>query len=242
MPDLAIEKKEQPDALMTFIERASCDPSFDVQKLKELFALRDREMARVAEQEFNLAMNAAQNEISRVAPNAENTETHSKYATYARLDKILRPIYIRHGFSLSFNSAEPIVPEMLPVMCFVSHSGGHTRTYRMDMPADGRGPKGGAVMTRTHATGSAMQYGMRYLLKSIFNIAIGVDDDGNAATGGQVDPNRLAEHCEWMASAKDMEELRKLFTNAYREATEAGDKQAQNAYIAAKNKRRKEIE
>ena len=36
-------------------------------------------------------------------------------------------------------------------------------------------------MTKTHATGSAMTYGQRYLLKMIFNIAVGEDDDGNGA-------------------------------------------------------------
>lgn len=37
-------------------------------------------------------------------------------------------------------------------------------------------------MTKTHAAGSAMSYGMRYLLKMIFNVAIGEDDDdGNSA-------------------------------------------------------------
>jgi len=50
------------------------------------------------------------------------------------------------------------------------------------MPADGKGAKGGDVMTKTHAAGSAMSYGMRYLLKMIFNVAIGEnDDDGNGA-------------------------------------------------------------
>ncbi len=38
-------------------------------------------------------------------------------------------------------------------------------------------------MTKTHATGAGMQYGMRYLLKFSFNVAVGEDDDdGNAAS------------------------------------------------------------
>ena len=50
------------------------------------------------------------------------------------------------------------------------------------MPADGKGAQGRDVMTRTHATGSAVSYGRRYLLLMIFNIAVGgEDDDGNAA-------------------------------------------------------------
>jgi hypothetical protein len=71
------------------------------------------------------------------------------------------------------------------VICRVSHQNGHSRTYQIDMPADGKGAKGGDVMTKTHATGSAVSYGMRYLLKMIFNIAVSdKDDDGNAAANG----------------------------------------------------------
>src|SRR5690606_32576023 len=61
-----------------------------------------------------------------------------------------------------------------------SHRDGHSRAYHIDMPADGKGAKGGDVMTKTHATGAAASYGMRYLLKMIFNVAVGEEDrDGN---------------------------------------------------------------
>jgi hypothetical protein len=49
------------------------------------------------------------------------------------------------------------------------------------MPIDTKGARGGDVMTRTHATGSAYTYGKRYLLIGMFNLAIGDDDDGNTA-------------------------------------------------------------
>ena len=52
------------------------------------------------------------------------------------------------------------------------------------MPSDGKGAKGGDVMTKTHAAGSAFTYGQRYLIKMIFNIAVGEDDDGNRAGAG----------------------------------------------------------
>ena len=51
------------------------------------------------------------------------------------------------------------------------------------MPIDTKGARGGDVMTRTHATGSALTYGKRYLLIAMFNLAIEEDDDGNAAGG-----------------------------------------------------------
>jgi len=40
-------------------------------------------------------------------------------------------------------------------------------------------------MTKTHATGSGFAYGKSYLLRMIFNIPTGGDDDGNAAGGIQ---------------------------------------------------------
>jgi hypothetical protein len=118
--------------------------------------------------------------MGRISADAENKQTHSRYATYAKLDSVLRPIYTKHGFSLSFDEDESPKPDHIRCLCYVSHDAGHTRTYRKDMPADGKGAKGGDVMTKTHATGAASSYGARYLLKGIFNVAIGEDDrDGN---------------------------------------------------------------
>jgi hypothetical protein len=116
-----------------------------------------------------------------IATDSNNPSTKSRYASYFALDKSLRPIYARHGFALSFGTGEIPQENYIRVLCYVSHSAGFTRTYHVDMPADGKGAKGGDVMTKTHAVGSGMTYGQRYLLKMIFNIAIGSDDDGNAA-------------------------------------------------------------
>jgi hypothetical protein len=101
----------------------------------------------------------------------------------------VRPIYAGHGFALSFNTAEAPGPEQARIVCDVSHVGGHTRRYHIDMPVDGKGARGGDVMTKTHAMGSGVSYGMRYLLRMIFNLAIDYDDDGNAA-GGRAKPER----------------------------------------------------
>jgi len=178
-------------ALIAVISRAASDPSIDVNKLEKLLEMHDRIEARSAERAFNDAMTAAQTEMRSVAPDATNKQTSSKYASYPALDRALRPIYTKHGFSLSFDTGESAA-DMVRVLCYVAHTGGHSRTYRADMPADGKGAKGGDVMTKTHAAGSAMSYGQRYLLKLIFNIAVG-DDDGNGAgdTSGPIDEIQL---------------------------------------------------
>jgi hypothetical protein len=166
-------------ALMEVISRAASDPQIDVEKMDRLLQMQERIVGRQAEADFNAAMTAAQSEMGPISADAHNPQTRSKYASYAKLDGVLRPIYTKHGFALSFDEGEAPVDSVL-VLCHVSHSAGHSRTYKKLMPADGKGAKGGDVMTKTHAAGAAMSYGMRYLLKGIFNVAVGEDDrDGN---------------------------------------------------------------
>jgi hypothetical protein len=183
MSEVTVLKNEP--ALVSMIERAAMNPDIDVEKLERLMAMQERILERDAAAEFSKSMALAQSEIGRVSADAKNSQTSSRYATYAQLDRAVRPVYTEHGFALSFGTLDS-APETVLVVCDVMHRGGHTKRYQICMPADGKGAKGNDVMTKTHATGSAMQYGMRYLLKAIFNIAIGDDpddDDGNAAEG-----------------------------------------------------------
>jgi hypothetical protein len=181
-------------SIMATISRAASDPNVNVDKLERLVALKERSDAKEAEREFNIAMNKVQEEIRPIAADASNPQTRSKYASYLALDKALRPIYTKHGFNLSFDTGDAARPEEVRVLCYAGHDAGHSRTYKVDMPADGKGAKGGDVMTKTHATGAAMTYGQRYLLKMIFNIAVGDDDDGNKA--GDTNAKITAEQAE----------------------------------------------
>ena len=194
------------------------DPNVDIDKMERLLVMRERIAAKEAEQCFNEAMVHAQSRMGRVSADAQNPQTRSKYATYAQLDRAVRPIYTEHGFSLSFNSS-PDAPEgSMRVLCYVSHSAGHTRTYQVDMPADGKGAKGNDVMTKTHAAGSAASYGMRYLLKMIFNIAVGEDDDdGNGASEGFV--SELAQG--WIDYALSLDPASDDFKKAGKDARKA---------------------
>jgi hypothetical protein len=169
------------DAFMAMISKAAADPSFDPVRMSQLVDLRNNEIKRLAEEAFNDAMSACQAEMRPVATDADNEQTRSRYATYGALDKALRPIYTKHGFAISYDETDSPKPDHVRILAYVSR-GGFTRTYRKDMAVDGLGPKGNPVMTKTHASGSASSYGMRYLLKMIFNVAVGEDDnDGNGA-------------------------------------------------------------
>lgn len=249
MAQSEIAVADEGGSLLAIIAKAASDPSVDIEKMDRLLQMREREERRVAEGDFNVAMSSAQSEMGRIATNKDNSQTKSKYADYAALDRVLRPIYIKHGFALSFDT-EPGGEGYIMVIAHVSH-GGFSRDYRAPMPTDGKGPQGNAVMSKTHATGAAMTYGMRYLLKMIFNVAIGDDDtDGNlgaAITDGQADelkkllddavfavdgPN--ANYAAWTKSLLDY-----LKVEAFADLPAKSFDKAKAAIVSAKDARKK---
>lgn len=206
----ALQKLDAPNqddqaTLLQVISRAASDDSISIEKMERLFAMHERMEAKQAEGEFHAAMSRVQAGMSRIAADKHNSQTRSDYPSYAALDRVLRPLYTEAGLSISFDT-ESVGEGMVGMICHVSHTGGHTRTYRAAVPSDGKGAKGGDVMTKTHAFGSGTSYGMRYLLKMIFNVAIGEDpedDDGNAA-GDEVD---VTAWFDAIADAASMDDL-----------------------------------
>lgn len=220
--------------MLEIISRAASDPNVDIEKLERLMALKERMDAKQAEIDFNAAMSRIQAETRRIAANETNKQTGSKYATYAALDRVLRPIYTNEGLSLSFGTES--APEgMVGMVCHVSHEHGHTREYRAQVPSDGKGAKGGDVMTKTHAFGSGASYGMRYLLKMIFNVAIGEDDNDGNLQPDPIDPAWM----DSMQNAVDITELKKIKQDMVRHWGEAT--RIPTLLIAAYNNRLKEL-
>ena len=180
------------------IERAAMDPNFDVDKLERLVAMQEASQQRNADQLFNEALSKAEAEMSTIATNANNPQTKSRYATFARLDGEIRPIYTGHGFGIQFNTEPMGEPNMIRVVGMLSN-GMIQRRFQVDMPIVTQGFRGQDMMTRTHATISAISYGKRNLEIMMFNLAIGDDDDGNRAGT----PHRPAQ----AAAPRSMDEL-----------------------------------
>jgi hypothetical protein len=174
--DTAIASRDGFD----MFERMVRDPQVDPDKLERMMTLWERAQALAARARFDEALAAAQREMEPIRRDSFNPQTKSKYASYAALNQVARPIYTKHGLTVSYDTGD--APDATTVRVLAHVSGhGHRQTYHVDMAADGKGAKGGDVMTRTHATGAAVQYGRRYLLKMIFDLAE-VDDDGNGAS------------------------------------------------------------
>lgn len=215
------------------------DKGAPIETIERLVALREKMLARQAEIKFSEALNRVQDKIKRIAPDLENPQRHSKYASYAAIDRVIRPIYGPEGFSLSFTHAECPKPDHIRVICWL-RLGAHKEQYQVDWPVDTKGPKGEPVMTATQATGASDSYAKRYLVKDIFNIAIGEDDtDGNTAR--RMETTELETALKEISEATTTESLKFLYTAAFGKAQEVSDTQAMAKIIAAKDKRKKEI-
>jgi hypothetical protein len=167
------------------IIRAANDPGFDINKFERLLAAQEAMQTRAADLSFNIALAGAQAEMKQVSVDATNPQTRSRYATYGALDRMVRPIYTQHGFSVSYTTEPTGEPNTILVVGMLTN-GPISRRYQMPIPIDTKGPKGADHMTRTHATMSATTYGKRGILTMMFNLATD-DDDGNLA-GGRARP------------------------------------------------------
>lgn len=165
----------------------------DLDKLKQLMDMQEEWERRRAAEHFNEAMAEAQGEMSAVSRDSVNPQTRSKYASLAALDDAIRPIYTKHGFSISFDEENASDTHVL-LFAFVS-CGPETRRFKKWVPVNTKGFQGREMMTLTHASIGAITYGRRTLLKMIFNLAE-EDDDGNLAGGksnGSVGPSSYAQ-------------------------------------------------
>lgn len=178
-PKLAIVKSDAP-AILQAMAKGLIDPSVSVEKMALMRDMYREALAEAARRSFTVAMNAAQSAMSPIAANALNDDFDSQYATYAALDAVMRPIYTRLGFTVSFTTEPSDLKHHQRVVILLDHVDGHQEARRADFPADGVGDDGQQTQTLIHATASAFTYAQRYMLALAFNIAIAKDRDGNA--------------------------------------------------------------
>lgn len=179
----ALAVQDEPAAPIVSQIMALASQNVNPDMFDRLVAWQEREQAKQAEEAFNNAMNLAQAEIEPVARTAENSQTKSFYAKLEAVDAAIRPIYLRHGFSVSYNTVPPLTPGNVRVECEVSR-GRHSKKYYREAPADTLGPKGTAVKTVLHGGGSTETFLKRYAVCGAFNVVFrSMDDDG--VRGGQ---------------------------------------------------------
>lgn len=185
--------------MVTLIDKALVNPDIDVSKMREILDVQERIYDKNAQIEFNRAMALCQQEMPAIAKTAENLQTNSKYAKYETIITDTKPVYTKHGFSISFGEDESPREGHIRVIADLMHSQGHAKRYHADLPLDDAGIKGNVNKTAVHAKGSTFSYSKRYLFCMIFNIALANEDD-DAVKAGAVTIQDLLDH---MAFVRD---------------------------------------
>ena len=178
--EVAISGDDTP-SLMTVILKASRDPNMDVAKLSALIALQERVAANQARSEYTRALAQVAAEVEPIRKDATNPTFGRKYATLSAIDAALRPVYSRHGFSVSYGTV-PAPSGSIGVSCTIAHEAGHMETLSLIAPLDTT--TGGRSRTPVQALGSSVTYLKRYLLTMALPVSFYEDDDGN---GGDPD-------------------------------------------------------
>lgn len=212
--------------------------------IERLVNLQREERDYQARVDFDEALNHCQKELRQVSADATNPQTSSRYASYSQLDRAVRPVYTTEGFSISFGEKDCPTPGKTRFVAYLSRAG-VTREYTKDLSPSTKGPKGNDVMTPIHADGSADSYAKRYLVKNIFNIAIGEadnDGNGNGGTYTHILPDRVRKLCFEIVASANIHELRARYLSAGNEAKKFNDRQALDAFIAAKDERKAKLQ
>jgi hypothetical protein len=111
------------------------------------------------------------------------------FTTYEHMDKILRPLLIKHGLSLQFWSSDTPNGQTWIVVHGALIGHGWQRESIYPVPPD-TGPGRNALMAR----GSAQTYAKRYIADLLCNIVRkGIDDDARRAMQASIDSKQVAE-------------------------------------------------
>ena len=124
-------------------------------KVRELAELHLKLEANEARKAFAHAFAAAQADLHPVALDSFNSHTKSQYASLPQVNRALRPVLARHGFSQSFSQVPRDGEDLLRFRLTIRHEAGHEESHFMEALPDVRGPKGNVMKTDLHGRASA---------------------------------------------------------------------------------------
>ena len=224
---------EPSNGMIAMIERLAVSSEVDVDKLEKMLDMQERILAKQSESAYNHAMAEVQASLP-VIPKTKKGH-NSEYAPYDEIDRQVKPIYSKFGFSVSFNTKK--LEGVTVYYGTAKHREGHSETKEIELPNDTTGSK-----NNIQAIGSTISYAKRYLLCMLFNIVTGddVDDDGNAAGNQYISTKSAASIDNRINALKDAKEYRSKFLKYMRSASVreilASDEKKALAAIEAKEK------
>lgn len=198
------------DQLLTL----AVDKNLDMDKLERLMEMKAAEEEKTAKSLFNVSMAKVQKIIEPIIADADNEHTGSRYAKLSKIVGTLAPIYAAEGFSVSFGTcdcgSEKLTSEgWFRITAELSHAGGYTKSYFVDLPSDIMGSGGKVNKTQIHGTKSTITYARGILMGLMFNFTTSLDDDTDGNLPGDTITEEqvviLRDHLSVFDDAKECE-------------------------------------
>jgi hypothetical protein len=186
---LAARPESTIAATLSIIERASRDPSVNVENMERLLAMAERMEEKRAVQEFNAAFAAMQKELPVIV--AESViPNRGKYAKFENVMYQIQPALSVNGFSLAF--AQKADDKRITVVCHLRHIGGHSSETPFSVRL------GGKADSDTQADCKASTTAKRNALLQALNIVVRQDvlqseDDPHNESHETVSPSQAAQ-------------------------------------------------
>lgn len=174
-----VEHQPQGNTYLQLIAAAVSDERVSPEKLQALFTLKQAVDADEARKEFSRAFAQMAAEMPRVRKDgtiSKGDKGSIPFATWDNVDKVIRPILQKHGFSLRFATRMADGAEVMTAV--LSHVGGHSESSETRVK-----PDPGPGRNDTQAWGSGRSYTKRYLTLDLLNIVTVKEDDDGRASG-----------------------------------------------------------
>lgn len=227
--------------------RIAVTQNANIDQLTKLMDLQDRWERRLAKRAYDAAMKTFKAESPRITKNHRvyfEAKDRSKGTTdyrHATLDHVcdsviggLSKVGISHRWKVAQQG------EWITVTCILTHELGHAEETSLMGCPDATGNKNPVQMI-----GSTVTYLQRYTLLAATGLATSdSDDDGRGATKSAdgISDSRREEVCGEISRASTVDQLRKIYLYAVREARKAKDRSAESAYIRVKDARKRELQ
>lgn len=171
-------------AYISMIERASRDPSVDLDKMERLMQMHQAAMERNAKAAYASALAEMQAHLPVVAERGtiqiSRGSPGQSYALWEDINEAIKPVLAQYGFALSFRTGR--TDAHIVVTGILSHRDGHSEETTMHLPLDTSGSK-----NAVQAVGSSTSYGKRYTASALLNLTSRAkeDRDDDGASAGQ---------------------------------------------------------
>lgn len=179
-------------AMISRLAEMASDKTIDPDRLEKLLNIQITLLDRQAKIDYDQALANVQQEMPRITPRGEikikDGTVSSRYMKYEDIDRVIRPLLQKYGFSLMHDAKEEH-GKML-VTTILKHRGGHQESVSSPLPFD----QTNALKSALQAAASTESFGKRRNVCKMLNIvAEGEDDDGVSVGHIKIDDTQAKE-------------------------------------------------